>query len=466
MSLFSSLSVALSGLQAATTQISLVANNISNATTEGYTTKTAATASVTLGNEGGGVRITGYRRATDTALFNALTDATSDASYRSAQEDYLQQVETILDCTDTSDPALASAMSEFASAWKELSAQPEDSVLQQQVIDAASNLVAQISNASSKIEALDRQITDDINTTITGLNSDLVNIADLNAKISQALMSGQSSSDLEDQRDTLIQEVAAVMNVTVMERANGQIALYTPGGYMLVEGTTARSFTYNGTDVTTTTNTALSLNDVLTGGSLEAMVDFRADGSPAAASTSGTGEVIRKLRDQLDLIVEAFTTSSAGPPETFAYAYANATGTAGEATYIFSGADRFTFEVNAALIDGSETIKTASATAVCETFDVSTRTFSADGLNVSNASYESLVTNILSCFQQAYSNIRSLSETASDQKDFLQESYANKTGVNVDAETVKLTILQNSYAASAHVMAVIQKMFDILEGLV
>jgi len=465
MSLFSALNVSLSGLQAATTQMQLVANNIANAGQEGYTRKSIIQSAVTLGTEGGGTIVSGYTRATDDTLQETLNDAASDAGLRDAQNEYLQQVENLLDSVNSTSPALSSAISKFASAWRQMSAEPESNVQQQQVIQAASNLASTVRKIAASIESLDRQAHDDINTTISDLNANLASIVDLNVKISQAVSAGQSAGNLEDERDRLVQEVASVMNVTIMQRPQGQIALYTPGGYTLVDGA-AQAFEYNGTTVYTTGNPSLSLNNVLTGGRLEALINFRADSSPAAVSAEPTSEVIRKLRSQLDEVVTAFTEVSAGPPESFAYAYNNAVGEAGElADSFFTGADRMTFAVNTNLLDSSATVKTASATDVSDTFNSSGRSFSADGLNITGASYETLATNILTVFQQASTSIDQLNETASDLLDYLKQRYANQTGVNVDTETVALTTLQNAYAACAHVMAIIQEMFTILENL-
>jgi flagellar hook-associated protein 1 FlgK len=44
----------------------------------------------------------------------------------------------------------------------------------------------------------------------------------------------------------------------------------------------------------------------------------------------------------------------------------------------------------------------------------------------------------------------------------LQQSYNSSTGVSMDTQMANLIALQNSYAANAHVMAVVQSMFTTL----
>jgi flagellar hook-associated protein 1 len=44
----------------------------------------------------------------------------------------------------------------------------------------------------------------------------------------------------------------------------------------------------------------------------------------------------------------------------------------------------------------------------------------------------------------------------------LQEKFDAKSGVNMDTEMANLIALQNSYAANAHVMTVVQSMMQTL----
>lgn len=463
MSLFSALQSSLTNLQATTTQMQLVANNISNANTPGYTLKTVTMGEISLGNTGSGTEITGYDRATDATLTETLNNATSDAGMTGSQNTYLQQVQNLLGATTGSNPPLADAVSQFSSAWQQLAAQPESNVEQQQVVQAASNLVSQIQQTTSAVNTLDNQVSTDINSSLSDLNADLNSITDLNQKISAAVSANQPAGDLQDQRDQLIQKVSGMMNVTVMQRPQGQIALYTPSGYMLVDGGSKQTFSYDGTNVVSSSNPAMSLNTILTGGSLQGQVQFRAISSPV--STDPAANVIQKLKSQLNTLATAFTTSTAGPPESFAHAYANATGQTGEASSIFTGTDSSTLAVNPALLDGSQTIKVASPDAVVATFTDSTKSFTGDGLNISGASYATLATGIISGFQQAASTVKNQSATATQQQSYLQQNLSNETGVNVDTETVSLTTLQNSYAASAHVISVINQMFTTLFGI-
>lgn len=358
MSLFTSLNVSLSSLLTLTSQMQVISNNIANATTEGYTTKSITTTSVTLGNGGGGTQITGYTRAEDESLFNTLLTALSETGLRSTQNTYMSQLADVLGIDNTDDPALTAAMTNFETAWTALEASPEDTVCQQEVIDAATSLVSTIKSISSSLDSLDLQCSEDISSTLSDLNSALQNVADLNSKIASGYSSGSDVTSLEDQRDIYLKEIAGYLDITTMTRDDGQIAIYTDGGYCLLDGDAA-SFSYDGTTITNDDDSSRkSLNYVLIGGSLEALVSFRSTSS--TASTDDGTNVIQKIRSQLDTIVSALTSTATS--DTFASTYngvASATITNG---IVFSSQSSGTF--------GNGISVSIASTATVGTYDV------------------------------------------------------------------------------------------------
>ncbi|MDD2325547.1 MAG: flagellar hook-associated protein FlgK, partial [Alphaproteobacteria bacterium] len=286
MTLAAALNISLSGIRTTSLQLEQTASNISNASSEGYTTKKINTTSASLGTIGGGVLVSGFSRSENAALFTTLSSATSDASYRATQDNYLQQVMDIWGTSSSDNPAISSVVADFINSWNTLSATPESQINQRQVVSDAEALCDEVQRLAGEVESLDRQCANDITSTIADLNSYLQQVQDFNIKIAQAENSGFSSGDQKDQRDQIVLKIAALMDVTVMERPNGQIALYSDSGYQLVDGATVRDFSYNGTIVTNSSNTSLSLNSALTGGKLQALIDFRADTSTSVTATN------------------------------------------------------------------------------------------------------------------------------------------------------------------------------------
>jgi flagellar hook-associated protein 1 FlgK len=463
MSLFNALNVSLTGLRTVTGQMQLVADNISNANTAGYTKKTAQLKPVLLGDQPGGSQIVGYARATNDGVTRTLRDATTEAGLRSAQDGYLQDVQNILG-NDTSTPALATALTKFTSAWAEMAAEPESTVQQRAVVQAGKVLADTVQSTANKVESLDRQVLDDVNNALATLNTSLQKVAALNLQIASGITLRQPIGGLEDERDQILLDIAKITNIQVMQRDRGQIAIATKSGYMLLDVSSYKNLNYDGINVTTNDNPSLSLNTILTGGSLQASVDFRTDNTPSSVSAEAGSEVIRKLRSQLDSIVNAFTSSTTGQ---FAATYDGATTNTGElASGFFTGTDRTNFAVNSALIAGTSVLKQQAAKSVTDMFNLSNQAFAADGLSLTNANYNDLVPQILTNFQQSANNVSQLAKIAASQATVLNQRLANATGVNTDSELVALTSLQNAYSASAKVISVINSMFDTLDQIV
>jgi len=341
MSLSSALSAALTGLSVNTAQLQLTANNISNAQNPGYTAKTASIGSIDLGTQAAGAQITGFTRATDAGLTLSYNTATSAAGLLNQQNSYLTQVQAILG-SSSNNPPLSDAIAQFQSAWAQYSAAPESVAQQQNVIQTATNLTSQVQTISTAVLALGRSVTSDISNNVSTLNSDLTKIATLNQQIGAAGSNTEGTLDLQDQRDQLVNNLAAITNVTVTQRSNNQIALYTPSGIALLDQT-PQTFSYNGTDVVTSSGQVVTNN--LTGGSLQAQLNFIYNGSPATASTNPGSEVIRKLNEQLSTLVGAFTSPSAA--------------SSGDGATITSNSSNFTD--GAAVIGGTALLTNATA---------------------------------------------------------------------------------------------------------
>jgi flagellar hook-associated protein 1 FlgK len=169
----------------------------------------------------------------------------------------------------------------------------------------------------------------------------------------------------------------------------------------------------------------------------------------------------------LQTLTNALTTDSTGPPQTFADAYNTATTGTGELASNFfttdGSGDPSSLTVNSNLTSGNMTLKQASAepTAAAMSANFS---FSASALNVTGT-YVDLTTAILSGFQEAANTVATQNTAAAQQKTYYQQALTSATGVNVDSELVNLTTLQNSYAASAHVITTINAMLADLENV-
>ncbi|MGB9154648.1 MAG: flagellar hook-associated protein FlgK, partial [Alphaproteobacteria bacterium] len=465
------LSVALSGLQASTAASQIISSNVSNAQTPGYTSKNIELTSSVLGD----AVVSGYSRVSDSVLSATLNAATSNASYLSTQNGFMNQVQEILDSSGDP-PALAGAISNFQSAWTQYAASSDSSIQQQSVISAGQQLVSTVNNIASQASALQTQVQGDLSTTVSSLNTDLTKVQTLNNQIATARADNQPTGNLEDQRDQAVNAISAIANVQVMQRSGDQIAIYTPGGSALLDGGSAQVFSVSVSGDSVINALGADVSGILTGGTLQAQTDFLSTSSSTANGVGVVNKIISQLQNFANLFVGGTTNSGS-----FAATYnpsGNAASSFFSATLDGNGLPELaTFVVNPSLVSGATTLNTATATATANTFTATnlavaapagttSGTFTATGLTTTNQTYAQIASSILSGFQQAANAIQTASTSATAQQTYYQSALSSETGVNTDTELVNLTNWQNSYAASAHVISTIESMFTVLEGMV
>lgn len=133
---------------------------------------------------------------------------------------------------------------------------------------------------------------------------------------------------------------------------------------------------------------------------------------------------------------------------------------------LFTGTNRYDFQMNAALLNGSLQLKKNSASDVVKALTSTDRNFLATGIALTSVSYSGMMTGVVG---SSISGAKQLSDQAkfdSDALDMSTQRYQSDTGVNLDEEIANLQVLQNAYAASARLLTVVQEMFDTLEQAV
>lgn len=304
MSLDIARSIAFSGLSAASVQISVTSSNISNADTAGYTRKSANQSSSVTGGVGTGVTVTGITSTVDKLLLKSLVSADSELGAANTTNDYLSSLEKLYGSVSSSDDtssgtSLANSIASLESALSSLASTPGSASLQSNVISMLDDVASQLRETSSGIQKLRSDADQDISSAIDDVNSDLKQIADLNDAIKQTAATGQSTADLEDQRNTALQDLASKMNVSYFTASNGDLQVYTTTGQALVDSS-AHTISYTAAAKVTASTTyaagssssgfsAITVNGVditsqITGGDIGALIKLRDDTLPDAQS--------------------------------------------------------------------------------------------------------------------------------------------------------------------------------------
>ncbi|HTA13502.1 MAG TPA: flagellar hook-associated protein FlgK [Solirubrobacteraceae bacterium] len=247
------LQTALSGLLAEQQAMDVAGHNIANSNTEGYSRETAvlqtnqplvipALSEVTGkgGQLGTGVSVATYTRIRNSYLDAQYRTQNSALSAAGTQSEELQQVQSAF--SEPSSSGISSRLSAFWSAWSSLAEAPSSLAAKEGVVSAGNELAVALNQLSSQISTVSSQATQQY-ASLTGpggeVQDDANQIAQLNQQIKLAEEAGQQPNDMLDRRDTLLDKLSALAQVTVTQQPDGTDTVgFGDAAKPLVEGST------------------------------------------------------------------------------------------------------------------------------------------------------------------------------------------------------------------------------------
>jgi flagellar hook-associated protein 1 FlgK len=286
MSLSASLAAAFSGLTAAARGAETASSNISSAQAPGYAPRTLG-----LTARGGtpGVAVTGTLRDVDAILLGDRRRAEAAEGDAKARAAAWQRIDTALGAAG--DPgSLAGRLSSLETALIAATAQPESVVSLDAVRTAAANVASGLRDAAAVVQetraAADAAIARDV----AHLNRSLAEVATLNGQITRSLAAGRDAAGLMDQRQALVDGIAAIVPLRESARAGGQIALHADSGLALLDG---RAVTLAFTPAATMSAAMTRENGALGQLSIDGKPVTDADAGPLAGGRLGAQFAIR-----------------------------------------------------------------------------------------------------------------------------------------------------------------------------
>ncbi|MFD3188723.1 flagellar hook-associated protein FlgK [Sedimentitalea sp. HM32M-2] len=310
MSLSSALNSAMSGLTAASRASGVVSDNIANAMTPGYARRSLELASAVV--TGPGVRIVGIQRHSDPAMVANRREADADQGHAKAVADFQARFVTLVGSATDSN-SINARVTEFENSLLFAASNPGSPQRLDAVAAAAGDLATAINDAAEGLRQMRTQADISIGVQVDRLNVALSDVKTLNVRIATTMNSGGDVSALMDQRQVLVDEINEIVPINLAERDRGQIALYTNGGAILLDGSAATlgfSTTNNTVPEMTVDNGGLSgleINGIsvnmraISGGTLAAGFEIRDD-----LAVSAQADLDAVARD----LIERFETAS------------------------------------------------------------------------------------------------------------------------------------------------------------
>ncbi len=239
------LNLASGSLKAQQKAMDVVANNMANVNTPGYSKQVANMSPLAPDQQGGltfgrGVQVGNISRSINPIIDQAMLK-------NGGQQGYWQNLQTGLTSLEATfgslqNTGLSAAMDGFFSATQQMANAPLDVAQKINVRSKSTSLVSEISNMSQQLTAAQTQADSKITQDITAVNTLLDKVASLNTQISNIENTSQqgvgSANDLRDQRDQTVRDIAKYMPVQQVTVNQGGVLLQSKGGDLLVQGST------------------------------------------------------------------------------------------------------------------------------------------------------------------------------------------------------------------------------------
>ena len=238
MSISGSLEVGASSLRAQQQAMDVIAQNIANANTPGYSRQETILVSkqprqAGVLNLGRGVKVGNIRRVVDTVLTHAQLANNSQNALAQTIQQGLTSVQSAFGTLGS--PGLTSMLDGFFTSLHTFANAPADATARAGVLGKAQSLTTQITGMRQQLSDQRLATNQEINPLLTKANTLLTQIADLNGRIvrAEAGRTAFHANDLRDQRAIRVANLSKLVDVRQVAANNGGLLLQTPGGDML-----------------------------------------------------------------------------------------------------------------------------------------------------------------------------------------------------------------------------------------
>ncbi len=240
-SLGAALSIATGGIANIDSQLALVSQNIANASTPGYATEIANQQALSVDGIGMGVRTGAATLATNAALQAQTQTLTATVSSLTTQQTALQALDSAQG-TPGAGTDLGSLVAGLTNRFSALLNDPSNQTAQSAVVGAATTLANGINALSDAYTAQRNTAQTNLVSEVASANQALNRIGSLSDKIVSLRVAGQSTADLENQRNAAVNTLSGLLNVKTMASANGDLLVFTPSGLSLPTRATTGPF--------------------------------------------------------------------------------------------------------------------------------------------------------------------------------------------------------------------------------
>jgi flagellar hook-associated protein 1 len=233
MSVLSIMSTGLSALQANQQALRAVSNNVANVNTQGYNRLEVAFTSTQ--SQGGlfGVQVD-ITRIANKFLAAAENRAAADVSSASALARFMDRAQGLLG-DPSSNSSVFSSIDPVFSAFGAVSVDPASALRRSSALSELQTLLSRVGQTAGELQSLRDEAHAGVLSVVEEANSLLSGIARLNQSIQTAELGGSSSAEAKTEQQRMIDRLAEIMDIRVIDRSLGGVEVRTQDGLLLAD---------------------------------------------------------------------------------------------------------------------------------------------------------------------------------------------------------------------------------------
>lgn len=448
--LFTSLGNAADNLRVFERALTVVQNNVANASTPGYVRQTqtfTAKALALSGGLAGGVEAGELQNSRNRFAEQAVWRYQSAYEYQAQKQASLTSVEDTFRIT--AGMGITGSLDRLFQAFSQLSVAPNDGALRQNALDQAKNLTVSFNQMAADLAMADGEISRQIGTTTDQINEIARQLAFVNSQRRSSFSSIQDTG-LDAQLHNLLEELSGLTDFVSIPLEDGSVSVFVGGQTLLVAGdryfsvsahsTPAGSFIQdqNGADIT----------DQVSAGKLAALLEVRNSILPSYTNELNT--LAASVADQINAVLALGIDATGNPPTVDLFSYASA-GTAAATLSIasFSSGDLALAQPGAP--NGNGNVLNLMELANLKT--------------TAGETFTNYYANLASRAGRELSSSIQAQQTAQQALDQSKVFRADISGVSLDEEAALMLQYQRSYQAMAQMFTTVNQMMDTLMAM-
>ena len=239
MSLWSDLSLGVSGLQASNNALNTVAHNITNADTEGYTrqqvefddrryiTISKTGSAISYQQSGLGVYYSNVKQVRDYFLDKTYRTELGRQEFYEVSKNTLNEIEDLLG--ELNGASFQESLSDLWTAVQELTKDPCNSVTQGALVSEAAEFLERAQSVYSDLAGYQDNINFQVLQDVKTINDYGKQILELNTTIQKIELGQEKANDFRDQRNLILDKLASMCNISYTEDQYGAVSVQIEG---------------------------------------------------------------------------------------------------------------------------------------------------------------------------------------------------------------------------------------------